>query len=193
MAAIEPPSSTAPVANNPAQSKEDQVREFLDQHVWPQVKWYWDEAERFERSLATWTWVGIGAGILATILAAFPKNISKALLPFGDELFGWFVVIASATAAAATGTLVPRYRRLATLREAGRVKTTLLSKVIHITMLNVPMTPEQRIERFTEFARELMAIEAEHGTVDHGTESTQAGHHPSGPAGNRPRAQTAGT
>jgi hypothetical protein len=156
--------STATVAV-PELMTEQEVEQYLGRDVWPQMRWYEEEANRVERALSFWFWIGIGFGFLATTLAAIPPHLySREWID--RELLRWLAVVASAVATVASGTIVPRYRRLATTREMGRVKTTAVEKRARIMLSHVAMTKEQRAKELSKYADELIAIEADYGAPD---------------------------
>jgi hypothetical protein len=156
----------------------DEVDQFLAKHFGPQMKWYEDEARRLEARCAVFTWMGIVFGFLATIIAAFPTSVAQRMCsdscPYIDDLMKWIIVVTAALASTATGILAPQYRRLASRREKGRVKTTLLAKEAEIVLRHMTMKPTVRTLKLLRFIKQLMAVEDEHGALDKGPQGHDA-------------------
>jgi hypothetical protein len=148
---------------------EGAVQAYISRQFGPQIFWYETQTRAFEKRVVIWTWVGIVFGFLATALAAFPVSLAVhcCLLADADDinaLLKWVLVVLTAVASIATGMLIPRYRQMAIDREKGRVKTTLLAKTAEINLMYMPMTSVQRGQTLLKYARELMAVEDEHGS-----------------------------
>lgn len=149
-------------------SHED-AQAFCDTQFRAQIGWYEKEAFGAFSRAEFWTKVGIGFGFLSTIIAALPitifipKDATVETAVNIMEASRWVIVFVSAIASVATGMLVPRSRRLAEIREKGRLKSTLLEKVAFISLTNIPMTQGEKAAVQLDYVRQLMAIEEEHG------------------------------
>ena len=79
-------------------SSPEAVTEYLNGYVRPYRIWYERTAKRNYRYLSLTRSIAITTGVLATVFAACPDTVAKALSPFGTELTRYLAAIFSAFA-----------------------------------------------------------------------------------------------
>jgi hypothetical protein len=74
-------------------SSPEAVTEYLNGYVRPYRIWYERTAKRNYRYLSWTRSIAITTGVLATVFAACPDTVAKALSPFGTELTRYLAAI----------------------------------------------------------------------------------------------------
>jgi hypothetical protein len=134
---------------------EEQARNLVDPHIKLMLKWYWNEAEKWER----WAWrlqIGVLAmSTLVTIVAALPVAADLG----SQEWRKWCVVLISALTTLVSGLLSKSgIERTAQLREQGRIKLETLSQKAILRLTKKSMTEEERLalmERLIDGAEDV--------------------------------------
>jgi hypothetical protein len=109
--------------------------------------------------------IAITTGVLATVFAACPDTVAKALSPFGTELTRYLAAIFSAFATVASGMLQYYFAQAARIREAGRVKCSYVEQLVSLTFFHEPMTDRDRSAFKRKIAADMRDIESEHGAI----------------------------
>jgi hypothetical protein len=125
--------------------------------------WYFDEATLNEKKYLRVFWIGLAAGLCATVLAAVPKGLFQS---FGNgkeiaaDLVSWAVVLLSALATICNSTLVPRFKRFLDDRERGRNKLALLNNRLMVANL-----PKEAQSELLEACQYISAVELDSGSL----------------------------
>jgi hypothetical protein len=137
---------------------EDQARSLVNPVLELMLKWYWDEAEKWER----WTWrlqIGVIAmSTLVTIVAALPP------IDVDATWMKWIVVLISALATLLSSLLAKSgIERTAQLREQGRIKLeTMMQKAI-LRLTKKQMTDEERLAAVERLVDAAADVEQQYG------------------------------
>jgi hypothetical protein len=141
---------------------------YYEENLEPFMKWYGTESQSFETRSRTLQWRAAFCGALATIFAAIPTRffelLPASLVLVGESAAKFAVVIAAASTTFLMSILARHgvedgYR----MRESGRAEVNNVAQKAKLRLMNIPMTPADRVAYQEYVADEIEKIEKKYG------------------------------